>query len=478
MPQDAFDIYHQVHETPIQTSTIGPALPALGHALAGSTGAAISNTITYPLSLIITRLQTQRQGRLSSTNDEKQYKSIADAFHKIYTQEGGVKGFYTGVLSDTTKTIADSFLFFLAYTFIRQQRLRSKSSGKVQLSVIDELATGFLAGGFAKLLTTPLANIVTRQQTSSKSDTTSAPTSTNSLSTVSIARSIHAEKGIQGFWSGYSASLVLTLNPSLTFFLYETFKRLLLPRSKTEKPPPSLTFLLSAISKVIASSITYPFSLAKARAQSSSTSPSQTTATKSSPTDPSNSPGDEKDTSKDSHPPHQPSTTIFSSLLQIARTDGLPALYSGLSGEVLKGFFSHGITMLLKQHIHTLIISLYYASLKLLKRWPTGEELAVIARERAQQAVDASKEGLENATGLTAENAREMAGQAGERAQDLARATASQALEAGEEAATAATRTLEQGKEAASRFGESAVGAASETADLVKDYVGNGEDGD
>ncbi len=86
----------------------------------------------------------------------------------------------------------------------------------------------------------------------------------------SIASQIQGEKGVQGFWSGYSASLVLTLNPSLTFFLFEAFKRTLLPRSQRQSPSPQATFLLAAISKAIASTITYPFSLAKSRLQSSS----------------------------------------------------------------------------------------------------------------------------------------------------------------------------------------------------------------
>lgn len=228
-------MYHLNNERREQTKSLlaGPALPALAHALAGSTGSAISNVLTYPLALIITRLQIQRQLRkISSSPGSAEYKSLRDAVSKIYAQEGGLKSFYAGVFQDTIKTIADSFLFFLAYNILRQSRLRSRQGSVKRLPVLDELSIGFIAGAFAKLITTPLANIVTRKQSLSMTSGTSPSLKSQEVSTRSIALQIKSEKGLKGFWSGYSASLVLTLNPSLTFFLFETFKRALLPRNR------------------------------------------------------------------------------------------------------------------------------------------------------------------------------------------------------------------------------------------------------
>jgi hypothetical protein len=97
---DAFDLYHQNRES--SSPNIGPALPALGHALTGSTGTAVSSLAIYPLDLIITRLQVQRSlRRSSSTPNEGEYKGVVDAFKQIYKKEGGISAFYTGVLQDT-----------------------------------------------------------------------------------------------------------------------------------------------------------------------------------------------------------------------------------------------------------------------------------------------------------------------------------------------------------------------------------------
>lgn len=370
--QDAFDLYHLVHESnrPYKPILDGPTLPALGHAVAGATGAATSNILTYPLALIITRLQIQRSLRKdSSSPSSREYRSVTNAAARIFEQEGGIAGFYTGALPDTAKTIADSFLFFLAYSFLRQTRLRARNGSAKHLPAADELGVGFLAGAFSKLFTTPIANIVTRQQASSLLSHATPKSASRALSIRSIALLIRSEKGLLGFWAGYSASLVLTLNPSLTFFLFETFKRLLLPRKLRANPSPQVTFLLAAISKAIASTITYPFSLAKARTQASSKPVYEDEAGR----------RIEKETEEEQsamQPVTQkartqtPGGNVFSTIAHIARTEGIGALYEGLGGEVLKGFFSHGITMIVKDTVHGMIIRLYYALLRLLRKYP------------------------------------------------------------------------------------------------------------
>lgn len=183
----------------------------------------------------------------------------------------------------------------------------------------------------------------------------------------SIAFQIHSEKGMQGFWSGYSASLVLTLNPSLTFFFFETLKRAIIPRDQRSSPPPQFTFLLAAVSKAMASAITYPFSLAKSRTQVSSSRKKENGASGSDKIPSSNSAA--------SSARIEGPGNVFSVVLDIARVEGLRALYNGLSGEVMKGFFSHGITMITKDLVHKGIIRLYYAVSRLLRRYPHPENM-------------------------------------------------------------------------------------------------------
>jgi hypothetical protein len=412
--------------------------------------------------VIVARLQTQKQNDVDSTEksdndndeEEEEYTSVLDAARKIYQQQG-IGGFYPGLVQDTWKTVADSFLFFLAYSAIRQKRIvarvgaeRAARGKNIVLPVFDELAVGILAGSFAKLFTTPLSNIVARKQTSA------ARTKGNkkSLSTGDIASQILKEKGLAGFWSGYSATLILTLNPSLTFFLNEFLKRALLPRAKRDKPSPAVTFLLAALSKVAASSITYPFSLAKTRAQvlkSTSKSGSPQSASQSS-------------LLKTLTP------QIISTVITIARKDGFKALYAGLQGEVLKGFFSHGFTMLAKDAIYASIIKSYYLLLMLMRRYPSPEELIERAREQAEEYTEIAREGARDLAERTKEGAEGvLAGTSGGVAVDMTSNSAS------------AAETADAGKEASGIDASSGLKVpvshlsddVNETAELVGDYV-------
>ena len=344
-------------------------------------------------------MQSQLRKSLSDP-DEGEYKGVLDAFDKIYNKEGGLAAFYTGVLQDTGKSIADSFLFFLFYNYLRTSRLQKHGKSTTTLPMLDELAMGALAGACSKFFTTPISNIVTRKQTAAMA---SARTGSKAVEpTVSdIAASIRDEKGLQGFWSGYSASLILTLNPSITFFLYETFKRTLLPRSKRDDPGARIIFLMAAVSKAFASTITYPFSLAKARAQTSSKPPvdKDSAVELKDETENTHNKEEAKKTVKDAKA-FAKKSTVFNTVLHIYRTEGPAALYKGVFGEILKGFFSHGITMLLKEAIHKLIIQAYYTILKALKKYPNPAEIAAQATGAIQDAGEKAggmmKEGYEN----------------------------------------------------------------------------------
>lgn len=319
-----------------------------------------------------------------------------DAAGQIYNHGGGISAFYAGIIQDTSKSIADSFLLFLFYNYFRQNRLQKYDIKTTALPVLDEFAVGALAGACSKFFTTPISNIVTRKQTARMVYARSG-SSHIEPSVQEIASKIQSEKGLLGFWSGYSASLVLTLNPSITFFLYETFKRTLLPRSRRDDPGVRITFLLAAVSKAVASTITYPFSLAKARTQVGAKPPVNPDAASQIKTDISAASSSSNDADGKGKEQEAKSasknlkrtaarSTVFSIILHIYRTEGPQALYEGVWGEICKGFFSHGITMLVKEAVHKVIIQLYFLLLRALKRMPTASEAVGQAQEMAQNA--------------------------------------------------------------------------------------------
>lgn len=409
-PEDAFTLYHIIQEEAPSTG-VGPILPAVGHALAGSFATAGAKALLYPLDLVITRLQVQRQLRgkgeaeSAARDADAEYANLVDAARKIYKSEGGLKAFYTACLPDLGKGIADSFLFFLGYTFIRQWELRK--AGSSRLSVTKELGVGVAAGALAKAFTTPIQNIVTRQQTAAlvaARDPTSTTTvgESDKLSAKDIALQIRSEQGLKGFWNGYSASIVLTLNPALTFAVDNALKRLL-PKRSRENPSPHVIFLIAAVSKAIATTLTYPAMLAKSRAQTAG------------PKAPGNEEEEKAGESIDGEPEvlskseftstprrrqarrqilkliglFQHQYALLLSIRKIYREEGLSGMYSGLEAEVLKGFLQHGLTMMFKESAFTGVVQAYYFLLKATKRWD-GElkKAQEMAKERAGEVRD------------------------------------------------------------------------------------------
>lgn len=307
--------------------------------------------------------------------------------------------------------MADSFLFFLSYSFLRDRRLAARGNAK-SLPALEELGVGFVAGALTKLATTPISNIVTRKQAAAlmavaaTRDGESAHINVPSAS--EIAHDIMQEKGLAGFWSGYSASLVLTLNPSLTFFLFENLKKAVLPRHRREHPPPSVTFLLSALSKSCASSITYPFSLAKARLQAGAKREDQ---------DEKEVIGGDVASEKGRKAAH---ATVFSTVLTVVQTEGVWALYEGLQVELVRAFFSHGMTMVVKQVIQRFLVKAYYILSILLGRYKRKMGSRRMA-ERARSSVEyynlamaRASERIEEAGQLVKQKANETAEFVGE----------------------------------------------------------------
>ncbi|KAK8855904.1 mitochondrial carrier domain-containing protein [Apiospora arundinis] len=353
-------------------------LPALHHALSGATGTAIATCTTYPLSLVLTRLQAQRQlAREGVLPADEKYEGIIEAFSRICAGAGdkedgeGWKALYTGLTQDVTKSVLDSFLFFLFYELFqsRLRGLRNSRGNSKGLGVLGELAVGVAAGACSRALTTPIATIVARKQTAAlMGEQDSEAAAAANLSVREIAAAIRREKGLAGLWSGYSASLILTLNPSLTFFLQEFLKRALLSSDRWDEPGARLTFLLAAVSKAMASAVTYPFQIAKSRLQVSTVPPGETEkeGERGKPEE------EEEDGPRDVEKEVEAKLSavragvkqmarrsIFGTLVTIAREEGVAALYDGLPGELLKGFFSHGTTMLAKDVVHKLLFKLY-----------------------------------------------------------------------------------------------------------------------
>lgn len=90
------------------------------------------------------------------------------------------------------------------------------------------------------------SNIINRQQTDPESMTKSF---------YSVLKNIINEDGPQGLWKGLRASLLLCINPAITYGLFERLKTLL-QKSKGNGLNSIQIFIIGALSKTLATVVT------------------------------------------------------------------------------------------------------------------------------------------------------------------------------------------------------------------------------
>ncbi|KAJ1974907.1 hypothetical protein H4R34_004539 [Dimargaris verticillata] len=251
------------------------SLPPFGQALTGAAASALALLCVYPLDTVKTRLQVQSKhttdaGLTDGTNrSDGHYYSAADAVRKIYHREG-IRGFYAGLGAGLLGQMFTNFAYFYWYTLVRKlylRRLRSRQSrggtaelARLVISTPMELALGALAAAIAQLFTTPISVVATRQQTAVASER---------LGMLDTAVDIVRENGWTGLWKGLRPSLVLVVNPSITYGAFERIKAAMVGSSQaTGNALSSLqVFAAGALAKTLATVLTYPYIMAKVRLQ-------------------------------------------------------------------------------------------------------------------------------------------------------------------------------------------------------------------
>lgn len=181
------------------------------------------------------------------------YSSTLDALMQIYQKEG-LSGLYAGMPGSLMGVASTNFAYFYWYSTVRHFALKRKTTP--HLSTGAELLVGAVAGALAQAFTIPIAVISTRQQTAKKGARKSI---------LETGRDIIAEDGISGLWRGFKASLVLVVNPSITYASFQKLHELFFERKAHLSPIEA--FALGAMSKNIATLVTMPLIVSKVTLQ-------------------------------------------------------------------------------------------------------------------------------------------------------------------------------------------------------------------
>ncbi|KAE8145343.1 mitochondrial carrier domain-containing protein [Aspergillus avenaceus] len=305
-----------------------PALSPWGSAVAGATGAVLANAIVYPLDLVKTKLQVQVKNTSDPTKNEDivHYKSTLDAINKIVEKEG-IEGLYSGITGSLLGVASTNFAYFYWYSVVRSFYMASNRVSKPPGTAM-ELTLGAVSGAIAQIFTIPVSVITTRQQTQPKGEKKGLIETGKEV--------IDSEDGWSGLWRGLKASLILVVNPAITYGAYQRLKDGLFAGRNNLKPWEA--FLLGAMSKAMATIATQPLIVAKVGLQSRPP------------------PGREG----------KPFKTFSEVMRYIIQNEGALSLFKGIGPQILKGLLVQGLLMMTKERMELVFIVLF-AYLKRLK---------------------------------------------------------------------------------------------------------------
>lgn len=322
-------------------------IPPWGLAVAGATGAVIANAIVYPLDIVKTRLQVQVKRKPTDPvpHDDTHYASTWDAISKIAADDG-VIGLYAGINGALIGVASTNFAYFYWYSVVRTLYLSSQKVPAPPSTVI-ELSLGAVAGAVAQIFTIPVAVVTTRQQTQSKGERKGMIDTAKEV--------INSEDGWSGLWRGLKASLVLVVNPAITYGAYQRLREVIFPGKLNLRPWEA--FLLGAMSKSLATIATQPLIVAKVGLQSK--------------------------------PPPSRQGKPFKSFIEvmqfIVENEGLLGLFKGIAPQISKGLIVQGLLMMTKERMELLFV-LLFRRLKAV-RLESLQKAADLATEKTKQAL-------------------------------------------------------------------------------------------
>lgn len=176
-----------------------------------------------------TKLQVQvksKKAQSDHVSDVAHYESTLDAINKI-VQDEGVGGLYSGINGALLGVASTNFAYFYWYSLVRSLYMASNRVSKPPGTAV-ELSLGAIAGAVAQIFTIPVSVITTRQQTQPKVERKGL---------IETGREVvDSEDGWKGLWRGLKASLVLVVNPAITYGAYQRLKDIFFPGKTNLRP--------------------------------------------------------------------------------------------------------------------------------------------------------------------------------------------------------------------------------------------------
>ncbi|GBG27663.1 Mitochondrial substrate carrier family protein W [Hondaea fermentalgiana] len=282
--QGAVEFYHRQPEVSRKRGWPFAAVHHTEHlhsALAGAGSGILGALAVAPFDVVKARMQVQgaRQqhlvaiaesgsgpakadARAELNNTPRRYKGTIHAFRQIYKQEG-VPGLFRGLPSTIMGYVPSWSIYFSTYGYLKDR------VGPVygpEHPMLCTITSAVVAGAITNLCTNPFWVVRTRLQV--QEHVTCEP---EYKGTFHAFRKIYRVEGFQAFYKGLSASMLGLSHVGVQFPLYEHLKTVLGSSDFVARHQDSnwshISVLIAAstLSKFVATTVTYPHDIARAR---------------------------------------------------------------------------------------------------------------------------------------------------------------------------------------------------------------------
>lgn len=238
--------------------------------ISGVGSGTLSSIVCAPLDLVRTRMQVAGDLRQSSKmSADLSQLSIRSTLRDIISTDG-VQGCFRG-LGPTLATVPAFWgIYFPVYEHMKVELTHFCGNvieeGSSSQSLIH-MTSAVVSGGFADLFCNPMFVVRTRMQTealhSLMSNNSRIRTQQNGI--IQTIRGLYIEGGITIFWRGLTASLLGLSHVGIQFPVYEKLKAEARQRSPSNQESPLDLLLSSGLSKMIATTLTYPHEVVRSR---------------------------------------------------------------------------------------------------------------------------------------------------------------------------------------------------------------------
>lgn len=226
--------------------------------VAGALSGFLAGVVVCPLDVVKTRIQAQ--------GVNNRYGSFVEAF-KTISREEGIKGLYRGLVPVTIGYLPTWTIYFTVYE--RAKRFYpTYFSEKFDLHIdwLNHFAASLTAGTTSSIAVNPIWVVKTRLMLQTGSE------KVYYHSTLDAFRKMYKNEGFKVFYSGLVPSLFGLIHVGIHFPVYEALKRSLHVSDLSQISHGSYHKLwrliaASTISKVIASSVTYPHEILRTKMQ-------------------------------------------------------------------------------------------------------------------------------------------------------------------------------------------------------------------